>query len=51
MIELTQKQIREFMELSINVMKSSIQEKRPDKKPSPFVGAVMVRQDLSYETA
>ena len=39
------------MELSINVMKSSIQEKRQDEKPSPFVGAVMVRQDLTYETA
>ena len=51
MVVLTQKQIREFMELSINVMKSSIQEKRPDEKPSPFVGAVMVRQDLTYETA
>lgn len=51
MVELTDKQIREFMELSVSVMKSSIQEKRPDEKPSPFVGAVMVRQDLTYETA
>lgn len=48
---LTDKQIREFMELSVDVMKSSIQEKRPDEKPSPFVGAVMVRQDLTFETA
>ena len=51
MVALTDRQIREFMELSVNVMKSSIQEKRPDEKPSPFVGAVMVRQDLTYETA
>ena len=51
MVELTDKQIREFMELSVSVMKSSIQEKRPDEKPRPFVGAVMVRQDLSYVTA
>ena len=39
------------MELSVEVMKSSIQEKRPDEKPSPFVGAVMVRKDLSVVTA
>ena len=51
MVELTDKRKREFMELSINVMKSSIQEKRPDEKPSPFVGVVMVRQDLTFETA
>ncbi len=38
MVELTDKLIREFMELSVSVMKSSIQEKRPDEKPSPFVG-------------
>ena len=47
MVELTKEQIREFMELSVQVMKSSIQEKRPDEKPSPFVGAVMVRPDLT----
>lgn len=51
MVELTEKQVREFMELSVEVMKSSIQEKRPDEKPSPFVGAVMVRKDLSFVTA
>lgn len=51
MVELTKEQIREFMELSVQVMKSSVQEKRPDEKPSPFVGAVMVRPDLSVETA
>ena len=51
MFELSELQIREFMELSVEVMKSSIQEKRPDEKPSPFVGAVMVRKDLSVVTA
>ena len=51
MLELSELQIREFMELSVEVMKSSIQEKRPDEKPSPFVGAVMVRKDLSVVTA
>lgn len=51
MVELTTEQIREFMELSVRVMKSSVQEKRPDEKPSPFVGAVMVRPDLTVETA
>lgn len=51
MVELTKEQIREFMELSVQVMKSSVQEKRPDEKPSPFVGAVMVRPDLTVETA
>ena len=39
------------MELSIEVMKSSIQEVREDAKPSPFVGAVLVKKDGSVETA
>lgn len=39
------------MELSIEVMKSSIQEVRADAKPSPFVGAVLVRPDGLVETA
>ena len=51
MVELTEEQIREFMELSVEVMKNSIQEKRHDEKPSPFVGAVMVREDMSVVTA
>lgn len=51
MVELTEEQIRKFMELSVEVMKNSIQEKRPDEKPSPFVGAVMVREDMSVVTA
>ena len=51
MVELTEEQIRKFMELSVEVMKNSIQEKRHDEKPSPFVGAVMVREDMSVVTA
>lgn len=51
MVELTKGQVREFMELSVEVMKSSIQERREDEKPSPFVGAVMVREDRSVVTA
>ena len=51
MVELTEGQIRKFMELSVEVMKSSIQERREDEKPSPYVGAVMVRKDLSAVTA
>ena len=51
MVKLTDEQIRGFMELSVRIMKSSIQEKREDEKPSPFVGAVMVRKDMSVETA
>ena len=51
MVKLTEEQIRGFMELSVQIMQSSIQEKREDEKPSPFVGAVMVREDLSFVTA
>lgn len=51
MVKLTEEQIRGFMELSVQIMKSSVQEKRQDEKPSPFVGAVMVREDLSFEAA
>jgi ATP-dependent DNA helicase RecG len=51
MLKLTEEQIRGFMELSVEVMKSSIQERREDEKPSPFVGAVMVREDKSVVTA
>lgn len=51
MVELTEGQLRKFMELSVEVMKSSIQERREDEKPSPYVGAVMVRKDLSAVTA
>lgn len=51
MVKLTEEQIRGFMELSVQIMKSSIQERREDEKPSPYVGAVMVREDLSFVTA
>lgn len=34
--------VRDFMKKSIEVMKSSVQEKREDQKPSPYVGAVLV---------
>ena len=51
MVKLTEEQIRGFMELSVQIMKSSVQERRQDEKPSPFVGAVMVREDLSVVTA
>ena len=48
---MTKEEIRKYMELSIEVMKSSIQEVREDAKPSPFVGAVLVKKDGSVETA
>jgi len=41
---------REYMELAIKVMNSSIQEPRDDKV-SPKVGAVLIKQDGSIETA
>lgn len=43
--------VRKYMEKSIEVMKNSIQEIRADAKPSPFVGAVLVRKDGSTVTA
>jgi len=43
--------VRRYMEKSIEVMKNSIQEVRNDAKPSPYVGAVLVRQDGSIVTA
>ena len=48
---MTREDIRKYMELSIEVMKSSIQEVRADAKPSPFVGAVLVKKDGTVETA
>ena len=48
---MTQEDIRRYQELSIKVMRDSIQERRADAKPSPFVGAVLVRNDGSVETA
>ena len=43
--------IRKYMELSVEVMKQSVQEARGDAKPSPYVGAVLVRNDGSVVTA
>jgi len=48
---MTQQEIRKYQELSIKVMRDSIQERRADAKPSPFVGAVLVRDDGSVVTA
>lgn len=42
---------RRMMEKAIEVMRASIAEKRTDGKPSPLVGAVLVRPDGSIETA
>lgn len=48
---MTTADIRKYMELSVEVMKSSVQEARSDAKPSPYVGAVLVRNDGSVVTA
>ena len=48
---MTEKDILGFMELSIKVMKDSIQEKREDGKVSPLVGVVLVRPDGRITTA
>lgn len=42
---------RKMMEKAIEVMRSSVAEKRTDGKPNPLVGAVLVRPDGSIETA
>jgi ATP-dependent DNA helicase RecG len=42
---------RKLMEKAIEVMRSSVAEKRSDGKPNPLVGAVLVRPDGSIETA
>lgn len=42
---------RKMMEKAIEVMRASVAEKRTDGKPSPLVGAVLVRPDGSIETA
>ena len=46
-----EKKIREYMELSIEVMRKSIQEKRDDGIVSPKVGAVLVKADGTVVTA
>ena len=42
---------RKMMEKAIEVMQQSVPEQRTDGKPSPLVGAVLVRPDGSVETA
>ncbi len=42
---------RKLMEKAIEVMRSSVAEKRTDGKPNPLVGAVLVRPNGSIETA
>ena len=42
---------RKMMEKAIEVMRSSVAEKRTDGKPNPLVGAVLVRPDGSIETS
>ena len=48
---LTKEQIEYFMQMSIDIMKGSVQESRDDGKVSPYVGAVLVKPDGSYVTA
>lgn len=48
---MNKKDVRKYMELSIEIMQSSVQEKRDDSKPSPFVGAVLVRPNGEVTTA
>ena len=42
---------RVMMERAIKVMRQSVPEYRPDRSPSPSVGAVLVRPDGSVATA
>lgn len=42
---------RKMMEKAVEVMRQSIAENRTDGKPSPLVGAVLVRLDGTFETA
>ena len=42
---------RKMMEKAIEVMRQSIAENRPDGKPNPSVGAVLVRPNGTIETA
>jgi len=43
--------VRKFMEKAIDMMRQSIHEPRQDGKVSPKVGAVLVKQDGTVETA
>jgi ATP-dependent DNA helicase RecG len=51
MLELNKEQIEYYMQMSIDIMKGSIQESREDGKVSPCVGAVLVKPDGSFVTA
>ena len=42
---------RKMMERAIEVMRQSINEPRADGKPSPLVGAVLVKPDGTIDTA
>lgn len=48
--EKTSRDPKEYMRIAVNVMKKSIGEKKNDK-PSPYVGAVLVFPDGTYDTA
>lgn len=51
MVELTKEQIRKYMEEVVEVMRNSIAEVRADGKPTPKVGALIVKPDGSTATA
>ena len=48
--EKTRKDPKEYMRIAVDVMKKSIEERKNDK-PSPYVGAVLVFSDGTYNTA
>lgn len=48
--EKTRKDPKEYMRIAVDVMKKSIEERKNDK-PSPYVGAVLVFPDGTYDTA
>lgn len=51
MVELTKEQIRSCMEEVVDVMRNSVAEVRKDGKPTPKVGALIVKPDGTKETA
>ncbi len=51
MVELTKEQIRMYMEEVVEVMMNSIAEERADGKPTPKVGALIVKPDGTTATA
>jgi len=48
--ENTRKEPKEYMKIAVDIMKKSIEE-RKNEKPSPYVGAVLVFPDGTYDTA